>query len=41
LLGVSRFAMKYSAGPLPHEKMMRSIELFGTQVMPLVRELLG
>jgi probable LLM family oxidoreductase len=41
LLGVSRFAMKYSAGPLPHEKMMRSIELFGKQVMPLVRELLG
>ena len=41
LLGVSRFAMKYSAGPLPHEKMMRSNELFGKQVMPLVRELLG
>ncbi len=41
LLGVSRFAMKYSAGPLSHEKMMRSIELFGKQVMPLVRELLG
>jgi probable LLM family oxidoreductase len=37
-LGLSRFDMKYSAGPLPHEQMMRSIELYGTQVAPLVRE---
>src|SRR3954451_3347889 len=40
-LGVSRFDMKYSAGPLSHEKMMRSIELYGRKVMPLVREMLG
>ena len=33
--------MKYSAGTLPHEKMMRRIELYGTKVMPLVREMLG
>jgi len=39
-LGVSRFDMKYSAGPLSHEKMMRSIELYGRKVMPLVREML-
>jgi len=38
LLGISRFDMKYSAGTLPHEKLMTSIELFGTKVMPLVRE---
>ena len=38
-LGVARFDMKYSAGSLPHEAMMRSIELFGTEVMPRVREL--
>lgn len=37
-LGLSRFDLKYSAGTLPHEKMMRSIELYGTQVAPLVRE---
>jgi alkanesulfonate monooxygenase SsuD/methylene tetrahydromethanopterin reductase-like flavin-dependent oxidoreductase (luciferase family) len=36
-LGLSRFDMKYSAGTLPHTLMMRSIELFGTQVAPLVR----
>ena len=28
-LGVSRFDMKYSAGPLSHAKMMRCIELYG------------
>jgi probable LLM family oxidoreductase len=40
-LEVSRFDMKYSAGPLSHEKMMRSIELYGRKVIPLVRELLA
>jgi len=40
-LGISRFQMKYSNGPLPHEKMMRSIELYGTRVVPMVRDLLA
>jgi probable LLM family oxidoreductase len=40
-LGLSRFDMKYSNGTLPHEKLMTSIELYATQVMPRVRELLG
>ncbi len=40
LLDLSRFNMKYSNGTLPHEKLMRSIELFGTKVVPRVRELL-
>jgi hypothetical protein len=40
-LGLSRFDMKYSAGTLPHEAMMRSIELYGTQVIPMVHELLA
>ena len=39
-LGVSRFDMKYSSGPLSHSAMMRSIELYGTSVIPRVRELL-
>jgi len=38
LLGLSRFGMKYSAGTMPHETLMRSIELFGTRVMPLVKQ---
>ncbi|MCU1421177.1 MAG: putative Alkanal monooxygenase [Microbacteriaceae bacterium] len=40
-LGLARFDLKYSSGPLAHEKMMRSIELYGTEVAPRVRELLG
>ncbi len=41
-LGVDRFDMKYSSGPLlPHDKMMKSIELYGTKVMPMVRELVA
>jgi probable LLM family oxidoreductase len=40
-LGVSRFDLKYSAGPLSHDKMMRSIELYGRKVIPLVRDMLA
>ncbi|HEX5073893.1 MAG TPA: LLM class flavin-dependent oxidoreductase [Gemmatimonadaceae bacterium] len=40
-LGLARFDMKYSAGTLSHEKMMRSIELYGREVIPRVRELLA
>ena len=40
-LGASRFHLKYSAGHLPHEKMARSIELYGSRVMPLVRDMLS
>jgi probable LLM family oxidoreductase len=40
-LGIARFDLKYSAGPLPHETLMRSIELYGTRVIPRVRELLA
>jgi len=37
-LGLSRFDLKYSIGTLGHDKLMKSIELYGTQVAPLVRE---
>ncbi len=40
-LRLSRFDLKYSAGPLPHEKLMRSITLYATKVMPLVRDMLA
>ena len=40
LLDLSRFNMKYSSGTLPHDRLMRSIELFGTEVAPRVRALL-
>jgi probable LLM family oxidoreductase len=41
LLGLSRFNMKYSAGTLSHEHMMRCIDLFGREVMPRVRAILA
>ncbi|HSP75610.1 MAG TPA: LLM class flavin-dependent oxidoreductase [Cryobacterium sp.] len=40
-LGLSRFDLKYSLGTLSHEKLMTSIELYGTEVAPLVRELVA
>jgi probable LLM family oxidoreductase len=40
-LGIQRFDMKYSNGTLPHEAAMHAIELYGTVVIPRVRELLA
>jgi alkanesulfonate monooxygenase SsuD/methylene tetrahydromethanopterin reductase-like flavin-dependent oxidoreductase (luciferase family) len=40
-LGHSRYLMQMSVGTLPHKKLMRSIELLGTQVAPAVRKALG
>ena len=40
-LGAVRFDMKYSVGTLPHDKLMRCIELYGTKVMPSVREMIA
>lgn len=40
-LGIDRFDLKYSAGRMPHEKLMRGIELYGTEVIPRVRDLLA
>jgi probable LLM family oxidoreductase len=39
-LGASRFDFKYANGPMPHSKQMKSIELYATKVVPMVRELL-
>ena len=40
-LGIQRFDLKYSAGTIPHEHLMHAIELYGTVVIPRVRELLA
>lgn len=37
-LGLERFDLKYSNGTMPHEQLMSSIELYGREVIPLVRE---
>jgi len=39
-VGAHRFDLKYANGPMPHSKLMHSIELYGSQVIPRVRELL-
>ena len=40
-LGVTRFDLKYSLGTLGHENLMECIRLYGTEVVPLVRELVA
>jgi hypothetical protein len=40
-LGASRFSMKVSTGPLSHELISESIGLYGSQVAPLVRDMLA
>lgn len=36
-----RFMIQFSVGSLPHDKLMRSMELFGTEVAPVIRRELG
>jgi len=38
IFGHQRYLMQMSVGPMPHEAMLRSIELFGTRVVPEVRK---
>jgi alkanesulfonate monooxygenase SsuD/methylene tetrahydromethanopterin reductase-like flavin-dependent oxidoreductase (luciferase family) len=40
LLGLSRFDLAYATGGVPHEQKMATIELYGREVIPRVRELL-
>ena len=41
VLGANLFDLKYGMGGLAHETLMRNIELYGTQVIPRVRELMA
>jgi len=40
-LGLTRFDLKYANGTLPHDRLLNSIELYGTKVAPLVRDALS
>lgn len=40
-LGVQRFDMKYSTGPVPHDQLMDCIRLYGEKVIPMVKDLLA
>ncbi len=41
VLGATRFDLKYGMGGLSHRALMKNIELYGSQVVPRVRELLA
>jgi probable LLM family oxidoreductase len=41
VLDATRFDLKYGMGGLPHESLMTAVDLYGTQVIPRVRELMG
>ena len=40
-LGIQRFDLKYSTGPMSHGVLMESIEMYGTKVIPMVRDMLA
>lgn len=41
IFGHRRFMLQFTVGSIPHEKVLRSIELFGTEVAPAIRRELG
>ncbi len=41
LFGHERFLLQLSVGSMPHDRMLRAIELFATEVAPVVRAELG
>ena len=40
-LGIQRFDMKYSTGPVPHAALMECIRLYGEKVIPMARDMLA
>lgn len=41
IFGHDRFLLQMSVGSVPHDKLLRSIELFAKEVAPVIREKLG
>jgi alkanesulfonate monooxygenase SsuD/methylene tetrahydromethanopterin reductase-like flavin-dependent oxidoreductase (luciferase family) len=39
--GANRFDLKFSTGPMPQSQMLRSIKLYATEVIPMVKQELG
>jgi hypothetical protein len=40
-LGLTRFDLLYAVGRIPHNRRMATIELYGREVIPRVRDLLA
>ena len=41
LFGFTRFSLQFSVGSMPHEKLLRCIELYATQVIPKVKAMIA
>ena len=41
LFGFTRFSLQFSVGSVPHDRMLRCIELYATEVVPRVRAAVG
>ena len=41
VIGATRFDFKYVNGPIPQAQLLKSLELYGTKVIPRVKELLS
>lgn len=41
LFGFTRYSLQFSVGNMPHDKMLRCIELYATKVAPAVRAAIG
>lgn len=41
ILGLSRFQLKYSGGPVAHDHAMEAVRLYGETVIPMVRDIIG
>ncbi|HEX7195586.1 MAG TPA: LLM class flavin-dependent oxidoreductase, partial [Candidatus Limnocylindria bacterium] len=41
IFGHDRFLIQFTVGSIPHDRVMRSIELFGAEVAPAVRQALA
>ena len=41
LMGLTRYLMHLSVGTMPHEQLMKAIELLGTEVAPTIRKALA
>lgn len=39
--GANRFDLKFSTGPMPQSQMLKSIKLYATEVIPMVKQALG
>ena len=38
LFGLTHFSLQFSVGSVPHDRMLRCIELYATEVVPRVRK---